>query len=97
MTLREDYPAGRKFRVVREGGYLFGMAPLGSTGGFTGTRRDLHVGDVIETTGFGAGWGSDPGYGIHFKDAEARWAEFKPSTGGAFAYQPAPGYLEPLA
>lgn len=95
MTLKDEYPPGKKFRVVKEGAYLTGMLPIGN-GGFQGTMRNLHVGEVIESTGFGNGWGSDPGSGIHFKDGAAWFVEFKPSVGGAWAYQPAPGYLEPL-
>ena len=92
---RDKYPAGKKFRVTQEGAALSGWK-VGGPSWWTGARRVLHVGDVIETSGFGAGFGSDPGYGVHFKDPEMGKAEFYPSQGGMFSYEPADGYLEPL-
>jgi hypothetical protein len=55
-------------------------------------------GDVIECTGFGAGWGSDPGFGVEWTTERSRadgagYLELHPSVGGAFAYHPAPGLL----
>ena len=94
MNARDKYPAGKKFRVVAEGAHLTGWKPSGPYS-FTGARRVLHVGDIVETSGFGRGFGSDPGFGVHFKDAEIGKTEFWPSQGGVFSYEPADGFLEP--
>jgi hypothetical protein len=94
MSVHEQYRAGMKFRVIKEGCELSGWKS-GGPSWFSGWRQVLHIGDVIEVQSVGAGFGSDPGYGVHFK-ADAIYAEFHPSTGGMWAYQPAPGYLEPL-
>jgi len=96
------YEPGAKFRIVREGAHLSGLTPIrGMSSSYRGWRQDLHVGDVIECAGFGPGWGSDPGYGIGWFSEQARedhasFVEFYPEVGGAFAYRPAPGFLEPL-
>lgn len=95
-----EYAPGKKFRVIRDGAYLTGMKPAGPSA-LTGWRQDLSVGDVIECTGFGAGWGSDPGFGVEWtsdraKAEHASGIEFKPSGGHwCWSYHPADGYLEP--
>lgn len=89
-----DYPAGKKFRVVKDGARLHGWKRSGPYS-HTGTQIDLKVGDVIESKGYSAGMGSDPGYGVHFK-GDAAYLQFTPSQGGIFAYHPADGYLEPV-
>lgn len=89
-----DYPAGKKFRVTKEGARLHGWKPSGSYS-MRSTSIDLAVGDVIESLGYGPGMGSDPGYGVHWK-GNAAHLMFSPMQGGAFAYHPADGYLEPV-
>lgn len=92
----ERYPAGARFRVVRPGARLTGWKP--ERGGYSGWRRDLKVGDVIESRGFGPDFGSDPGYGIHWKvDETVDAVTFQPSQGGLFSFGPADGYLEEVA
>jgi hypothetical protein len=88
-----------KFRVVKEGLRLNGMTPI--VGGMSGWSQTLKVGDVLTCTGFGPGWGGDPGYGVEFTTEEsiaarASHCDLWPSTGGPFGYRPKPGYLEPL-
>jgi hypothetical protein len=93
MNVREQYAAGKRFRVVKEGASLVGMKPI--PGGHQGWSRDLVVGEVIESRGCGAGWGSDPGYGVHFKEDGIAFAEFKPNgSGNWFTYYPDESYLE---
>lgn len=94
------YAPDAKFRVVREGAHLDGRVSIGMSA-FQGWRQDLHVGDVVTCTGFGRGFGGDPGYGVEFtserSQAEGAFAcEITPSAGGTFDYRPAPGYLEPI-
>lgn len=92
-----DYPQGAKFRVIAEGAYLTGYAPLQGTtcpGALVSWRQNLAVGDVIECRGYGPDWGSDPGYGIHWVHPEASHVMFHPYEGGIFNFHPKPGYLE---
>lgn len=93
-----EYKVGAKFRVIRGGARLSGFKPIAP---YTqqGWRQDLAVGDVIECTGYGPGWGSDPGYGIGFTSEQSlaehvNAVDFWPSAGGPFSFRPAPGYLE---
>lgn len=94
------YKPGGKFRVIAEGATLNGWAPH-PTGGHVGWRQELHVGDVITCTGFGPGWGGDPGYGVEFTSeqstaARASHCDVFPSSGSVFRFHPAAGYLEPI-
>lgn len=96
MSRPEEYVAGARFRVIKEGARLSGMKPM--PGYFQGWGVDLHVGDVIETTDWGAGWGSDPGYGIHVKVPGINFAEFRPSGSTYWMiYWPDRSYLEQVA
>lgn len=95
-----EYAPGRKFRVVQEGLKLSGLGPY-SNGGHVGWKQELHVGDVIECTGFGPGWGSDPGFGVEWTSEAARTAravhcDIYPSVGGIWAYRPPAGSVEPI-
>ena len=90
-NIAAQFAAGKKFRVIREGARLHGWTH--HPGYHTGTAIDLKVGDVIESLGYGPGIGSDPGYGIHWK-GDAAYLQFSPSTGGAWAYHPAEGWVE---
>jgi hypothetical protein len=92
------YAPGRQFRVAREGAWLDGMVP--EMGGHCGWRKQLQIGDLLTCTGYGPGFGADPGYGVEFTSAEARAAgashcEVWPMIGGLFDYGPPPGLLEP--
>lgn len=94
------YAPGAKFRVIAEGARLSGWKPYAPSA-FQGWSQTLHVGDVIECTGYGAGFGSDPGYGVEWTSEQARAdhassVDFRPQIGGAWAYRPGPGFLEPV-
>lgn len=95
-----DFPKGARFKVVREGAYLSGLRLMVEqrSNGRIGIRRDLELGDVIVSRGFGPDWGSDPGYGIHFDwpgdEQHVDYTEFKPGQGALFGFGPADGYLE---
>lgn len=95
-----EYVPGKRFRIIREGCSLHGMVPMPQwSNAWAGWKQELHVGDIIECTGFGPGWGADPGYGIEFtsevaKEAAASHATFFPDTGVPFAYRPQTGYME---
>lgn len=89
-----DWDPGKKFRVVVEGCQLSGWQPF-EQGAFSGWSRRLQVGEVIECAGYGAGFGSDPGFGVEFHDPEVGLAEFHPTIGGILNYRPEPGCLEP--
>ncbi len=97
------YAPGAKFRVLVRGAYLDGMVPEPGyrTSAWGGWRQDLNPGDIVTCTGYGAGWGGDPGYGVEFTSerSEADGAihcEIRPSAGSIFDYHPAPGVLEPV-
>jgi hypothetical protein len=94
MSAAEVYMPGKKFRVIKEGARLTGWER--KHGYFKGWARDLEVGEVVESLGYGPGIGSDPGYGIHFKVPDMSFVEFSPSQGGVFNYHPLDGYLEPV-
>lgn len=94
------YAPGSRFRVIATGVTLDGMRSEGR-GAWGGWRQELTPGDIVTCTGYGPGWGGDPGYGVEFTTDESEAAhacncEIKPSTGTIFDYRPAPGLLEPL-
>lgn len=89
-----EYAPGKKFRVVMTGGRLSGWEP--KLGYQQGWGQVLEPGDEIVCAGAGWGMGSDPGYGVHWRVEGKNYVEFVPSTGGAFGYRPAPGFLEPI-
>lgn len=94
------YAPGRQFRVTRRGVKLTGMTPDGP-GAFRGWGQDLNPGDVVTCTGFGPGWGSDPGYGVGFTTPESLAAhaghcEIHPMAGGMWGFRPHPLVLEPV-
>lgn len=95
-----QYERGRKFRVVAEGVTMRGLVTAGRSA-WSGWSAPLAVGDVVECLGFGPGWGSDPGYGVHWtsdtaREAGASHVEIHPGVGGIFDYRPKPGILEPM-
>jgi hypothetical protein len=102
VALSKEWPEGQKYRVVQDGAWLSGLKPEpGLSNAYGGWRQDLAVGDVITSLGFGPGWGSDPGYGIHFSTDQVVaegvcYAEFKPMDGSLFNYHPKEGWLEPV-
>lgn len=103
MSLRDDWAKGRAFRVIKEGAYLDGLTlvPDVHYTAHQGWRHHLAVGDVITSLGVTPGWGSDPGYGVHWtcdavvKDGVSH-AEFKPSAGNIWSFHPVDGFLEPV-
>lgn len=102
VSLREAWPKGQQFTVVRAGGYLDGWQPVPDVHytAHRGWRYNLAVGDVITCLGFGPGWGSDPGYGVHWtceaaREALASAVQFQPSEGHIFSFKPKDGYLHP--
>ena len=100
MGLREDWPEGQEFRVVKDGAFLDGMVPTHPSA-FSGWKYDLPVGAVITCLGYRRGWGSDPGPDIvqwschESKRVHASFVEFRPQ-GGKTIYdsRPMDGYLE---
>lgn len=97
------YAPGGRFRVLAAGAYLDGMVAESGyrTSAWRGWRQDLSPGDIVTCTGFGAGWGGDPGYGVEFtsEQSEAAFAGncmLYPMAGSIFNYHPAPGVLEPV-
>jgi hypothetical protein len=94
-----EYAPGRQFRVIAEGLRLYGVIPDGPSA-WRSWAQDLRPGDIVTCTGYGPGFGSDPGYGVEFTTSESEQAhagacEIRPSVGGIFGYRPAPGALEP--
>ena len=95
-----DYAPGRKFRVAREGLKLTGHIPV--QGGAQGWEQVLHAGDILTCTGYGAGFGGDPGYGVEFTSQQSDAAgafhcDIWPMYGGEFGYRPPPGSVEAAA
>lgn len=95
-----EYAPGARFRVIANGCTLDGMKPWeGQSSAWEGWRQPLQIGDTLTCEGFGPGFGSDPGYGVEWSTEQSRsvtavHCEFRPMTGGMWAYRPAPGYLE---
>lgn len=91
-----EYAPGARFEVLAPC-RLLGWGPVMNSAS-RGWSQELAAGDVIECTGFGAGWGSDPGFGVEWTTERSRadgagYLELHPSVGGAFSYHPAPGLL----
>lgn len=98
MNFAERYARGKRFRVIKAGAKLWGLTPI-RPNVQQGWTQVLEVGDVIESLGFGPGFGADPGYGINWtseraKAEHAHSLSFAPSEGGIWAYRPSEGYLE---
>jgi hypothetical protein len=95
------YEPGGKFRVATEDATLDGMKCAGPYA-WDGWRQRLRPGDVLTCTGYGAGWGSDPGYGVEFTTPESEAAgafhcDVHPGVVVPFGYRPRPGVLEPVS
>jgi hypothetical protein len=95
------YTPGATFRVSKAGAKLTGLTPSGGSS-LSGWGQPLQVGDVLTCTGYGPGWGGDPGYGIEFTSEQsiasgAIHCAVWPTAGGPFNYRPAPGYLDPIS
>ena len=86
-----SYASGRRFRVITEGAALNGHTPAPS--GARGWQQKLQPGDILTCTGYGPGFGADPGYGVGFTSpaAEAAGAfccDIWPMAGGSIDYHP---------
>lgn len=95
-----EYAPGRKYRVRVTGAWLDGMITAGPSA-WQGWRQDLQPGDILTCTGYGPGFGSDPGFGVEFTSEqseidEAFHCEVRPMAGGIWNYHPAPGVVEPV-
>ncbi len=93
-----DHAPGRKFRAACEGLKLTGHTPV--RGGAQGWEQVVHVGDILTCTGYGPGFGGDPGYGVEFTSQRSEAAgafhcDIWPMHGTLFSYRPPPGSLEP--
>lgn len=92
------YAPGTRFRITKEGARLHGFTPSGPSS-FDGWTQQLHIGDVLTCTGFGPGWGGDPGYGIEFSTERSRadgalHCDVSPRRGGVWNYRPDPSFLQ---
>ena len=91
------YAPGRKFCVTRVGLRLTGHTPV--IGGAHGWQQVLQVGDILTCTGYGPGFGGDPGYGVEFASQQSEAAGafhcyIWPMHGTLFDYRPPAGSLE---
>jgi hypothetical protein len=92
------YAPGARFKVARKGMHLFGMVPSGPAA-WKGWSQELRPGDILTCTGYGPGFGADPGYGVEFTTPESEAAgadhcDVHPSHGGVWCYRPVPGGIE---
>ena len=92
------YAPGERFRVIAEGAVLDGLVP--ARGSYKSWRQQLRPGDILTCTGYGPGFGGDPGYGVEFTSAGSEAAgafhcQVRPVAGGALDYRPARGLLQP--
>jgi hypothetical protein len=96
-----EYAPDRQFRVVAKGLSLIGLVPSQHAGAYDGWSQPLEPGDMLICTGYGPGFGSDPGCGVEFRSAESDAANalhcsIRPTAGGMFDYRPDAGALEPI-
>lgn len=95
-----EYAPGKRFRVISSGAVLSGMVSDARwANAYGGWQQKLEPGDIVTCTGFGPGFGSDPGYGVEFEtrqslEARAMNCDISPSAGGIWQYHPASGLLE---
>jgi hypothetical protein len=91
-----DFRAGQRWRVIKEGAYLWGWQPCGP-GAQQGWRQTLAVGTILTCSG--SSMSSGDGVPI------VKWAdehgkplagdcEFQPAIGSMWSSAPADGYLE---
>jgi hypothetical protein len=97
-----DYAPGEKFTVIAEGASLIGWTPTQDA--CEAWTQQLHVGDLIECTGFGFGDGRGftPGFGVEWSSAVAHAARafhvtVSPDQGGPWAHHPVGGFLRPVS
>lgn len=69
-----------------------------SWSGASSWKQQLRPGEELTCTGWGLGFGSDPGYGVEFTSAESEAARainchINPMVGGIADYRPASGVL----
>jgi hypothetical protein len=93
-----DYTPGRRFRPAREGLRLQGLIPDGRSA-YRGWAQDLRLEDILTCTGFGPGFGGDPGFGVEFttersREERAFHCDLRPQWGTLWSYRPCPGDLE---
>lgn len=93
-----EYTPGARFTVIAEGARLTGWAPIQDAS--ESWSQQLHVGDILECTGFGFGDGRGftPGFGIEWSSDAAHAARafhvtFSPGQGGTWAHHPVDGFL----
>jgi hypothetical protein len=95
-----EYRPGRRFRVVAEATLDGLVHSPDHRSAWDGWRQQLKPGDILTCTGFGAGWDSDPGFGVEFTSAQSEEAgavhcDVNPMICVPFGYRPRPGILEP--
>jgi hypothetical protein len=100
LTIK-DFAKGRKFRVLREGCYIWGWQPI--LGGAQGAKHVLAVGEIIECLGMAYSGGSDGVHMVQFKAKDDQtgvdmWgSQFHPHEGFMWGgMPPLPGYVEPV-
>lgn len=94
------YAPGARFRLLTAG-RLSGQVCDGPRS-WRGWAQELRPGDIVTCTGYGPGWGSDPGYGVEFTTPESEAAgathcDLSPGVLYPFGYRPRPGVLEPVS
>lgn len=95
----DSYPAGSRWRVIKEGAYIDGMVPAGRSVQ-TGFRLDLEVGTILTSAGRSMTMG-DGVPALKWREADNAWicndALFHPHVGGIWdGYLPDPSYVERL-
>ncbi|SRR6266536_2322690 len=93
-----EYAPGATYRVMVTGLKLHGMINAGPSA-WGMWSQDLQPGDILTCTGYGAGFGGDPGYGVEFtseasETAGAFHCDVSPQAGDVFSYRPPPRSLE---
>lgn len=95
----QTYERGRQYRVIKGGAQLSGVVP--KPGYRIGDSVPLSVGDVITCDGKYNGFGSDPGYYMHFHSDTTlnkgmADVHFVPCWNLIWDGTPLDGYLEPI-
>ena len=97
LKMRELYPTGQRFRVVKAGARFVGIVSFGASA-WAGWSKPLAVGDVITCDGWRPGMDNTP-EAVNFSGGvvpdNALWAQVWPMS-GLFRPYPMEGYLEPI-
>jgi hypothetical protein len=102
LSLREQYPEGSIWQVVKEGAKFDGMQAMREhRSAWEGWQVELPVGYVLTCRGVQWGWGSDPGLEVQWTSddipAGVSHVTLRPCVFAHMSVSPVDGYIERIS